>query len=48
MRVQFPEYNDMKTDKFKEVNEFEFVICFLSFCNTLTHDVIILLKVQQN
>jgi hypothetical protein len=48
MRVQFPEYNDMKTDKFKEVNEFEFVICFLSFCNTLTHDVIIWLKVQQN
>jgi len=39
MRVQFPEYNDMKTDK--EVNEFEFVIFFLSFCNTLTHDVII-------
>ena len=46
MRVQFPEYNDMKTDK--EVNEFEFVIFFLSFCNTLTHDVIIWLKVQQN
>ena len=41
MRVQFPEYNDMKTEK--EVNEFEFVIFFsffLQHINTWCHYLI--------